>query len=70
MNDLSVNAGVGSMIEKKGCECESVKFDTEQARHMTTEEVRAHFPRFFGNCMCGYSGIKYASYEHYLCGDW
>ena len=35
-------------------------------------EVRKRWPRLHGECPkgCGYSGIYYASYEHYICGDW
>jgi hypothetical protein len=35
-------------------------------------EVRKRFPRLEGNCPkgCGYSGIAYASAEHYAAGDW
>lgn len=37
-----------------------------------TAEVRKRWPRLFGVCPrgCGYNGIAYASYEHYLSGDW
>ena len=35
-------------------------------------EVRRRWPRLQGNCPkgCGFHGIAYASYEHYLTGDW
>ncbi len=35
-------------------------------------EVRKRWPRLMGNCPkgCGYHGIYYASYEHYIAGDW
>ena len=35
-------------------------------------EVRKRWPRLDGRCPlgCGYSGIYYASYEHYIAGDW
>ncbi len=33
--------------------------------------VRKKWPRFSGTCkICGYTGIKYASFKHYLYGDW
>ena len=34
--------------------------------------VRKRFPRLFGQCPkgCGFDGIGYASYEHYILGDW
>lgn len=35
-------------------------------------EVRRRWPRLDGPCPlgCGYNGIYYASYEHYISGDW
>lgn len=34
-------------------------------------EVRKRWPRFAGTCqLCGFSGIYYASYMHYIAGDW
>lgn len=56
-----------------GCKHESVlpKFDWEVAQTMTPYEVRKQFPRFSGVCPdCDEKVIVYASYEHYLSGDW
>ena len=49
-----------------------VLFDPEAARTMNEDEVRRKFPRLDGRCPigCGYSGIAYASVEHYIAGDW
>lgn len=48
-----------------------VAFDADAAKTMSSSEVKARFPRFFGTCkLCGYSGIYYASYLHYISGDW
>jgi hypothetical protein len=35
-------------------------------------EVRKRWPRLNGPCPkgCGFNGIAYASYEHYISGDW
>jgi hypothetical protein len=35
-------------------------------------EIRRRWPRLHGNCPkgCGFHGIAYASYEHYIAGDW
>lgn len=35
-------------------------------------EIKKRWPRLSGLCPlgCGYSGIYYASYEHYIMGDW
>lgn len=37
-----------------------------------TSKIRKRFPRLEGLCPkgCGYRGIYYASYEHYMYGDW
>ena len=34
--------------------------------------VRKRWPRLTGDCPkgCGFSGIAYASHEHYVAGDW
>jgi hypothetical protein len=49
-----------------------VSFDPDAARNASAQEVRRRWPRLFGVCPkgCGYSGIAYASYAHYLMGDW
>lgn len=56
-------------------ECEhanvEVHFDPVAARKMNVAEIRKTFPRFYGKCPdCGCDLIKYASYVHYLMGDW
>lgn len=46
-------------------------FNELAAMELTTAEVRRIYPRFNGHCdVCQYSGVKYASYMHYICGDW
>lgn len=48
-----------------------ITFDAERARGMESHEVQSRWPRFDGTCKhCGYAGIYYASYEHYVYGDW
>ena len=49
-----------------------VTFDAEAARGLSSFEVRTRWPRLFGRCPlgCGYSGVYYASTEHYISGDW
>jgi hypothetical protein len=37
---------------------------------MPADEVRRLYPRFHGICRCGYRGIAYASFQHYVAGDW
>ena len=44
-----------------------VTFDSEQARDMSSAEIKKRFPRI--TCQeCG--TVVYASYEHYIAGDW
>lgn len=48
-----------------------IGFDEAAARGLDKYEVRKHWPRFDGTCKhCGYTGIYYASYAHYIAGDW
>ncbi len=43
----------------------------EAIKGMQVHEIRARWPRHFGICQaCGWEGIHYASYIHYLAGDW
>lgn len=47
------------------------QFDKEAARSMSTSRIRTVFPRFDGPCPgCGVRLIKYASWDHYIYGDW
>ena len=62
--------------EKKQRECTAhiPVFDLEEYNktpNMSSFEVKEKWPRFFGKCAeCGYYGIAYASFEHYIAGDW
>ena len=49
-----------------------VEFDADAARGLSAEEVRRRWPRGWGPCPlgCGFHGIAYASFEHYIAGDW
>lgn len=49
-----------------------IVFDEEDAKKMTANEVQKKYPRLWGVCPkgCGYVGIGYASFAHYICGDW
>lgn len=47
------------------------KFDREKAKTMTSDEVRRIYPRLHYACpACKSNVIGYASFEHYLMGDW
>lgn len=47
-------------------------FDEEKAKDLSASEIRKQFPRLFGKCPldCGFEGIGYASFKHYVMGDW
>jgi len=46
-------------------------FDEEAAKGLSAEDVRRRWPRRFGPCSaCGEGGIAYASFLHYVSGDW
>lgn len=49
-----------------------VSFDEARARLLNAHQVRKQWPRLDGPCSkgCGYDGIFYASYTHYIYGDW
>jgi len=52
-----------------------VVFDEEEYRkspNIAPDEVRERWPRGWGPCPkgCGFNGIAYASYLHYIAGDW
>jgi len=63
------------MIEVSGSDdaCgHGVTFDEVASRGMHWDEVRRRWPRLDGVCPlgCGFRGVAYASFIHYLCGDW
>lgn len=33
-------------------------------------EVRRRWPRFSGKCSCGFTGVYYVSFAHYIMGDY
>jgi len=48
-----------------------VPFDESAAKGMSSYEVRKRWPRKRVTCTrCGFDGIAYASFMHYLMGDW
>lgn len=49
-----------------------VTFDGEAAKGLSPDEIRKRWPRGWGLCKlgCGFSGIAYASFLHYVSGDW
>jgi len=63
-------------MDVKEVECDhGVLFDEEEYKktpNMTAEEIRKRWPRGYGLCPkgCGFNGIYYASYIHFIAGDW
>lgn len=46
-------------------------FDEAAAHGLSAEEVRRRWPRFWGTCPhCGARTIGYASWAHFVAGDW
>lgn len=63
----------GDPYRKSAAPCDhGVTFDSEAAHGLPSYEVRQRWPRGFGPCPkgCGFTGIAYASFEHYVAGDW
>lgn len=47
------------------------RFDADKTRGMDAHYVRENYPRFSGQCPdCFQNVIVYASFEHYIAGDW
>jgi hypothetical protein len=63
--------GPSDFGSKSPCD-HGITFDAVAARGLPAVEVQRRWPRGWGECPkgCGYTGIAYASYEHYLAGDW
>jgi hypothetical protein len=48
-----------------------VAFDPKAARGLRAGEVRQRWPRLCARCPnCGDNVIAYASFQHYIAGDW
>ena len=67
----SLNEDFDKKDDYNGC-THGVLFDEDAAKNMSVSEVQKAFPRGWGPCPlgCGFSGIAYASYSHYIYGDW
>ena len=56
-----------------GCKHENlpVKYDSADCAGKGDAYVRKNYPRFYGPCPdCGENMIGYASFEHFVAGDW
>lgn len=75
LDDGKQTGHVATCVRCMAMPCDhGITFDAAQARRfrMTTTEIRERWPRLSGECLkgCGYSGVYYASLEHYAYGDW
>lgn len=64
---------VSSRPAEESCDHASAMptFDAQAAEGLGAREVRLRWPRFEGSCpTCGARVLCYASFEHYLAGDW
>lgn len=76
--DCDDTTRVGHVITCVRCvalECDhGIRFDKDMAEgfRMTSAEIKNRWPRLEGECTkgCGYRGIAYASFAHYVYGDW
>lgn len=60
-----------NIFECKHPKCLPPQFDRNKAYSLTAEEVRKLYPRFCGQCPdCKCTLVLYASFEHYIAGDW
>ena len=46
------------------------EFDEHEVRGMDARQVRKAYPRLRHECECGEVTIAYASFGHYIAGDW
>lgn len=70
---MSGDADMSEKTQPEKCEHEGAKveYDSEAAKGLDAREIKKRWPRFFGPCPdCGAQLIKYASFEHYIAGDW
>lgn len=62
----------GVVFDQQACEALVTEVTRVRGPDAATQEVRKRWPRLFGPCPkgCGFDGIAYASYAHYIYGDW
>jgi hypothetical protein len=71
---LTLSCTFGCVAPAPACdECDhGVTFDPIASRGLSRAEIRKRWPRMSGVCPkgCGFYGAAYASYEHYIAGNW
>lgn len=72
--DLVKDLGINEETVQNACtheKCTPEYDHAEAVRINDAWEIKKRFPRFHGQCPdCGASVIGYASFEHYIMGDW
>lgn len=61
---------IGAVVDPDEKPLRFVAFDAEEAKTLPDGEVRKRFPRGTKCLDCGAFGAFYASFEHYIAGDW
>jgi hypothetical protein len=57
-------------VKQQHCQ-HGMSFDEDDAKTLSAEEIKKKYPRFHGFCStCGFNGIAYVSWAHYILGDW
>ena len=71
IHDENPNGGLVLINGEKSPCNHGITFD-DSGLNMDAGEVRRKWPRLFGPCPlgCGYNGIYYASWGHFIAGDW
>jgi hypothetical protein len=69
-DDINERLAAAAKERWAACKKHVPTFDAEAARGLTSAEVQRRWPRWSGTCTCGFYGVSYASYEHYIAGDW
>ncbi len=75
MSDQVASGVTDEMISESSVECDHAAVmptvTDDELNGLSVDEVRERHPRFMGECPeCGMALIAYASFRHYLAGDW
>ena len=74
MAERDTETGLALIVGAGRCDhpnIERPEFDPERAKGLSAYEVRKLFPRKMVRCPdCGDTILMYASWQHYVAGDW
>lgn len=70
-SDAPYEAKIDSATNAAKC-MHGLSFDEGATARLSAAEVAKRWPRLDGPCPlgCGYCGLAYASFTHYVAGDW